>query len=49
MDDIIPITLSTLKELIMEYGFYQTILGVAFLIMVWRLPNIIMALKDWRK
>ena len=33
----------------MEYGFIQTILGIAFLILVWRLPNILTVIKDWKK
>ncbi len=33
----------------MEYGFLQTILGVAFLIFIWRLPNILAVIKDWKK
>lgn len=33
----------------MQYGLLESVLALAFLILVWRLPNILSVIKDWKK
>lgn len=51
--EIIDQLLPTIKELIMEYGLWETTLALTmsavFIVIAWRLPNILLVVKDWRK
>lgn len=46
--EIITTVLPLFKEITMQYGLVESVLGLAFLIFVWRLPNILAVLKDWK-
>lgn len=49
MESIIDTFLTLFKELAMQYGLWETAtaltLSIAFIVAVWRLPNIITAFK----
>lgn len=51
--DIVEQLLPIIKELLMEYGLWETTLALTisavFIVIAWRLPNILSVLKDWRK
>ncbi len=47
--EIVPLILPLIKELIMQYGLLEIVASLAFLILVWRIPNIILALKEYLK
>lgn len=53
MEQILTFLFEQFKEFNMQYGLWETVLAYALLGFVicvaWRLPNIIIALKEWKK
>ncbi|KEZ22285.1 hypothetical protein HS327_01312 [Glaesserella parasuis] len=53
MEQIISFLFEQFKEFKMQYGLWETVLAYSFLgfvvCLAWRLPNIITALKEWKK
>lgn len=51
--EIVEVILPLFKELIMQYGLWETVsaftLSIGFIVTVWRLPNILAVIKDWHK
>ncbi|WP_386696677.1 hypothetical protein [Lonepinella sp. MS14436] len=51
--DNIPLILPLIKELIMQYGLLETVsaftISAVFIVLAWRLPNILTVIKDWKK
>lgn len=53
MSEILMAFLPIFKEIVMQYGLWQSTFAIAFLIFVfavsWRLPSILTVIKDWGK